>query len=542
MLGPTPAHAVIPYDAQLTPGALRGIAHTPGDPWIYGYWEYLPAAFNPAAGQEWPLVVFLPGIGEYDDVSSCPGGVDVCTAGACGNDGLCRNLTWGPQQLIRNGDWDDVLRPFIVISPQHPVPPGSQTPWNIATLDDFIQFIVDEYPVDPRRLYLIGMSQGGRAVLQYTRDNPRRFAAVAPTPGGAVEESDTSCYFQDTALWVFHGEDDADGNLGPGVFAPCNMVGVAYQYDHPDVYVGSAQCQSIVGQPRPPGRLTMYHNVAHFSWIQTVDPIGSGFPASEWLADEGCGVPATFRAYSAALDPDGVYSWFLSLDRPDVAAPDDLVVDQPSTSLMAVITDDDTVTIEWTQTSGPAVTLNDTDTDTLDVSDMVPSEQYGFQIYVVDADGQWDLDDVIVTTADEFPPAGSTGDSGSSSDGSTSNGVGDTTSAMGSTSGVGSTTTPGDPNSTTGDVLDDTAGPISTSGGGSSGVGPGPGSSDDTSGAQTDPDPGSGCGCRAERPRGHDLAPWGAWAMVVLAAVRRRQRLTAARRPRATPRHPRRAG
>ena len=160
-----------------------------------------------------------------------------------------------------------MLRPFIVISPQNPVPPFSSGPWNLANLDAFFEYIVDNYPVDPRRLYLIGMSQGGRGTLQYTQAYPRRFAAVAPAPGGVVESADASCYFQDTALWVFHGENDSEGILGAGVFNPCNMVGVAYQYENPGLYVASPQCQSIVGEPRPPGRLTMFDNVDHFAWV-----------------------------------------------------------------------------------------------------------------------------------------------------------------------------------------------------------------------------------------------------------------------------------
>ena len=564
----TPASA-IPYEDQITPGALRGIAHAPGDPWLYGYWEYLPASFEEYGEQSLPLLVFMPGVGEYDDVSSCPGGTDVCTAGACGNDGLCRNLTWGPQQLIRNGQWDDVQRPFIVISPQHNVPPYTTGQWSIPTLDAFLQYIVDNYPVDPRRMYLIGMSQGGRGTLQYTQAHPRRFTAVAPAPGGTVD-FDASCFFQDTGLWVFHGENDSDGTLGSGVFNPCNMVTVAYQYENPGLWVTSAQCQSIVGDPRPPARLTMFDNVGHFAWVQTVDPIGSGFVTSSWNADQGCGIPATFRQYSAALDSDGVYSWFLSLDRPRVVAPDDLLVDVPEVSLPATITDDDAVTITWTQTSGPAATLASADTDTLEVTGLQPLEEYVFEVYVLDADDQWDRDEVIVTTG-VFVPVGGSSSSGDASSGSsgdattTSGGSGSTGTGTGTGSGSGSTGSSTDGGSTggsssTGDLTrgessgdtavdtgDTTVGVSGTTGGGSeaddtrgtSGVDStggtsstppgdtGSGSGDrETDDPSATPDPASGCGCRgADEPT--PRAAW-AWAVVLL-ALRRRRGVSAAR-------------
>jgi hypothetical protein len=556
----TPAGAVIPYDAQITPGELRGIAHAPGDPWLYGYWEYLPTNIE-YADTLLPLLVFLPGVGEYDDVSSCPGGTDLCTPADCGNDGLCRNLTWGPQQLMAAGTWDDVTRPFIMVSPQHPVPPFATTGWDVDMLDDYLQFIVDNYPVDPRRLYLIGMSQGGRAVLQYTQAYPRRFAAVAPSPGGVVDV-DASCYFQDTALWVFHGENDSNGTLGAGVFNPCNMVGVAYQYENPELYVGSAQCVSIAGEPRPPGRLTMFENTAHSSWIPTVDPIGAGFARGEWLGDQGCGIPATFRQYDPALDADGVYSWFLSLDRPRVLAPADVLVDVPDVSLPAVITDDDAVTISWTQTGGPPATLGGADTDTLEVTGMQESQQYTFQVYVLDADEQWDLDEVVVTT-DVFAVAGtgSTGDPGtSSSDGGTtgtssSDGGGTTgTSSSGGGASTGTDTGLGDGSSGTGTgpgtgtgagtgtgMGGDTGpatdgGAASTAADGTAGDGTagdshggtaghatttGAATDSDTDGAAAEPDGSSGCGCHSGRPAsGH---AW-AWAWLLLGFARRPRR------------------
>jgi len=536
---PSTARAAIPYDMQLTPGQLRGIAYSAGDPWLYGYWEYLPANYEEYAEGSMPLLMFLPGIGEYDNISSCPGGADLCSPADCGGDGLCRNLTWGPQDLIQAGRWDDVQRPFIMVSPQHPVPTGSTGQWDVNRLDDFVQFVVDNYPVDQRRMYIIGMSQGGRGTLQYTQAYPRRFTAVAPAPGGSVDLYAT-CYYQDTGLWLFHGENDADGNLGPGVFNPCTMVNLAYQYENPELYIGSPQCVSIAGDPRPPGRMTMFHGVGHFAWVETVDPVFEGFPASEWAADEGCAIPATFRAYEAALDPDGVYSWFLSLDRPMVVAPDDFVHDQLDASLTAVVTDDDAVTYAWTQTAGPAAILSNIDTDTLDVSDLLPSEQYTFQVYVVDDDGQWDVDEVIVSTAEML---GGGEESSSGGEGSSSSGGGEATTGSDATEGLttgggegpgsegGSLTSTsaggGDSTGAEGGPLDDTGGPGGEGSGGlATSAAPG-GSSDETGGGPPGVDDGgAGCGCTTDRPV---PGGWWAWAVVVAAIRRRRSAATRAR-------------
>jgi len=447
------AHAEIPYLDQITPGELRGIAWQPGDEWGYGYWEYLPTDFDDLGPDDrLPLLVFLAGIGEYDDVPSCPGGTDVCAASDCGADGLCRNLQWGPQSLMRAGTWDDTTRPFIFISPQHPVAPFSVTDWDIDDLDAFFEWVVANYPVDPRRLYLTGMSQGGRCTLQYTYDHPRRFTAVAPLPGGVVQYPAIGCYFQDTGLWVFHGENDNNSNLGVGTFAPCEMVEVLDQYDHPEDYPGTPACDDAVGQPHPPGRMSMFENVQHSSWIQAIDPIGSGFAATEWLVDQGCGLDVNYREYSAALDADGVYTWFLGLDRPDVTAPDDVVLpgDQTATSLLATVVDDDAVTFEWTQTAGPPATLVVADQAQLELDDLAPLTDYEFEVYALDADGQWDRDTVAVSVLEAPPPGTTESSTGDPSGGSTGDPSGGTTGdPSGTSTGDPSGGTTGDPSGTT---------------------------------------------------------------------------------------------
>ena len=509
-MAPAVARADPPYPLELTPGTLRGITYDAGDAWQLGYWEYLPSNYDSLADDELlPLLVFLPGIGEYDDVSACPGGDDTCADTDCGNDGLCRNLTWGPQGLIRVDQWDDTLRPFIVVSPQNPVPPGSTIEWDLDELDAFFQYVIDNYPVDPRRLYLTGMSQGGRGTLQYVAEYPRRFAAAASMPGGIVQPA-VSCTFQDTAFWWFHGEDDNDGHLGPGVFNPCAMVELASMYDNPSGYPQYPDCVAAVGQPRPDGRMTMFYDVPHSSWINAIDPINVGFPGAEWPSDQGCGIDIEFREYSAANDSDGIYSWFLSIDRPDVIAPDDLDVpgDGADLDLEATIIDDDAVAFTWTQLDGPPVTLMNDDAQTVTISGLAPETAYTFQVYALDADNQWDLDEVVVNVGEEPPPgtsssSGSEGGSGSTEGSDASSGsasADDSGSASGTASESGSASVSGTAG-TVGDASGD---------GSDSSSSDGTGQDDDT----------SSCACDA-RARG----PGFAWLLVLAPIVRRRRSL-----------------
>ncbi|MBC8070182.1 MAG: hypothetical protein IAG13_17745, partial [Deltaproteobacteria bacterium] len=266
----------------------------------------------------------------------------------------------------------------------------------------------------------------------------------APMPAGTVFPTDVGCNLQDTALWMFHGEDDNNANLGAGVFSPCSMVGVEHMYNHPDLYPGSPSCVARVSEPgHPDGRMTMFYDVGHFAWVEAINPVGEGFPASEWASDQGCGIAADFRDYSAASDPDGIYSWFASLDRPDVAAPDDFEVsgDDGSTTITATVTDDDTITWTWTQTAGPAATLVDADTETLQVDDLAPLTQYTFEVLALDADGQWDRDEITIDVSAATVGGGSSSDGGVVTTDPGSTGVTDT---------VGSSVTETD--ATTGDA------------------------------------------------------------------------------------------
>lgn len=140
----TDAHAVIPYADGITPGQLRGIAWTPGDPWPIGYWEYLPSHYDDVPeGTLFPVLLSLGGIPSSNTSSHCPNGTPTCTVQNCGgdlvsNNGLCRALRRGATVPIFAGTWDDLTRPFLVFTPQNPVAPNSPEDYNAAQLDDLV--------------------------------------------------------------------------------------------------------------------------------------------------------------------------------------------------------------------------------------------------------------------------------------------------------------------------------------------------------------------------------------------------------------------
>jgi predicted peptidase len=168
----------------------------------FKYQVYIPADYNTV--QRWPVILFLHGAGER------------------GTDGLVQTQI-GLAQWIRGnaGRW-----PAIAVFPQ--VPPDSMwagAPAEAAMLA--LEKTIEEYVVDPDRVYLTGLSMGGNGSFYLAYRHPEKFAAVVPIcgwvtpfseqwhPVDAVAPGDEATAIErlaqklaKTAVWIFHGEED----------------------------------------------------------------------------------------------------------------------------------------------------------------------------------------------------------------------------------------------------------------------------------------------------------------------------------------------
>lgn len=147
------------------------------------YLLYLPGELDPSADKKWPLILFLHGRGESHGPLSIV-------------------AKWGPPRMAARGD--DL--PYLVVSPQCP----AESRW---TADDqqagvlkLLDHIVGTFPVDPRRVYLTGLSMGGFGSWKMAADHPDRFAAVAPICGKGDPANAEKLV--DLPIWVFHGTED----------------------------------------------------------------------------------------------------------------------------------------------------------------------------------------------------------------------------------------------------------------------------------------------------------------------------------------------
>jgi len=150
---------------------------------------YVPRGYD--ARSSWPLVVFLHGSGE-----SGRDGVRQLSAGL------------GPALFAAPARW-----PALVVLPQKPS--GDQE-WE--EVEDAVLALVDEirsrYRVDPRRIVLTGMSQGGHGTWVLGARHPGLWAALAPVcgygsalGGGAFRggAAELAVPLARLPVWAFHG-------------------------------------------------------------------------------------------------------------------------------------------------------------------------------------------------------------------------------------------------------------------------------------------------------------------------------------------------
>ncbi len=182
----------------------------------YAHLIYLPDGYDKDQ-RPWPLILFLHGSGERGTDPS-----------------ILEN--WGPRGYIHQGH----PLPFIVVSPQ--CPPHEW--WNPARLARLLDQLSATYRVDPKRIYVTGLSMGGYGSFDLAATYPERIAAIAPLSGG--ENPALAERLKHMPAWIFHGATD-------------DVVPTRYSVD-------LAQAMEQAGAPV---KLTIYPGVGHGGWDVT---------------------------------------------------------------------------------------------------------------------------------------------------------------------------------------------------------------------------------------------------------------------------------
>ncbi len=201
------------------------------------YQLHIPAGYTPS--RSWPLIVFLHGVGEN------------------GTDGV-RHLQAGlPPYVLQTA----AHFPAFVLAPQ------CKGPWKFVGEDERVTMdaVVDaerEWSIDPKRIYLTGLSQGGCSTFDLGSKYPERWAALAVICGAGTAADAPKIQ---APTWIFHGElDPAVPPSGPHPWDAKNIG-------------GRDMAKLIRG-----ARYTEYPGADHFIW----DRVYADPALWEWLFEQ----------------------------------------------------------------------------------------------------------------------------------------------------------------------------------------------------------------------------------------------------------------
>jgi predicted peptidase len=148
----------------------------------------------------WPLILFLHGVSERGSQV-----LDVA------RQGLPRIVS-GPADLspAEAEVGRDVAARFVVVAPQC----APYEVWNEGEVIRLLDVVGGRIPVDPKRIYLTGLSMGGFGAWSIGLRQPQRFAALVPICGGGRIADLTAALKNNPAalrrlgVWAFHGARD----------------------------------------------------------------------------------------------------------------------------------------------------------------------------------------------------------------------------------------------------------------------------------------------------------------------------------------------
>ena len=203
----------------------------------YGFYIYLPARYEQTTAT-YPMLVFLHGDGEQGNSSEDASILDLV-------------LIHGPPYLITEGRWNPTF-PMIVVSPQ-----CHDEYWQAKKVDEFIRYIIDNYRVNKKRIYMTGLSGGADGIYRYLAETGNRSlvaAAVAICGEGTAAQARKAR----VPVWIFHGAFDDIVPL---------QTAIEMKKDFSNV---------------PEVKLTVYPDIDHGGWHNTYDLTGMGTESKEY--------------------------------------------------------------------------------------------------------------------------------------------------------------------------------------------------------------------------------------------------------------------
>ena len=134
--------------------------------------------------------------------------------------------------------------PLVYVAPQ-----TTGAYWPPERVAATVKDALSRWPIDPRRVVLTGISDGGTGVWDALKTWPKCFAAGVPMSG--MTEVSGLAPIHDVPQWIFHGEKDNDTNIETG---------------YGGAMVGSRAVVRALREMGGAPRYTEYPNEQHVIW------------------------------------------------------------------------------------------------------------------------------------------------------------------------------------------------------------------------------------------------------------------------------------
>ncbi|MEX2230931.1 MAG: hypothetical protein WD824_02130 [Cyclobacteriaceae bacterium] len=310
---------------------------------ITAYLEYLPQGYNNNSNL-YPLVISLHGIVEKGTTSTDPATLKSSVLKVA-NVGLPKYVKYGEQY------------PFILISPQLKTSYGG---WPASYVKEVIDHARKTLRVNPKKIYITGLSLGGLGTWSTLGAYPELFAAALPIcAGGSALSKACAIAAENVPVWGFHGDKD-------------NVV----SYTVTTKMVNAIN--ACTPKPNPLAKATLFAGMGHIIW----DKVYNTTNALDWM------LSYTNGSVSSSNLP------------PMVDAGTDVVEYLPTIEAIcngsASDPDGSVTAFAWSQVSGPSTaTLENKTTKSLRASNL-KAGTYTFRLKAVDNNGAYDNDDVKV--------------------------------------------------------------------------------------------------------------------------------------------------